>query len=217
MRVSGKSVFLATALLVLAVGAGCSRDVPVHAGNTLDFTNDLASQYPDSFSMDISYEYSPVMAGNGMDDPIRVGPENYYVYRYNKNEDVSRAILVAAVQSRDMKDFEGGIPVSLSYKAFIGKSYCIVTSKTDGPAARFLKLAESAGIKFGTDVFVTRYVSRNELVGDKVIEVVTIHDLKADNTTCAEIGDLIRPKNKRTADLLSRLKRLNLRTFEVMG
>lgn len=217
-------VMLAAVAAALAV-SGCKINpkepeyYPKIAGNTFELQNRLDVVLPEVERINISYAFIQMD-----EDPQDIESPGHFSgplwwYEERSAETPAQFIGIHLLVRDPAFEEKGGQIVKLSRTNYNAFDYCIDTSNPETVPVvlkPYLESLADSGAEVSTDLFIRRYVMRNERDGNERTDVVYIRDVVRLGYTCSEIGDVIDPAPK-SQDIVNTLRSGSTAAFEVMS
>lgn len=217
---------LLAAVLIGGVGlAGCKinpKEVeyyPKMAGNTFDLQNDLGVTLPTAERINISYEYVPVSDDK---DGDYVEAEDIYEgelwwFEERTAADPEQFVGIHLLTRDEGYDEPPGQLVKLSRTGYTAQTYCFDLTQDEIPPeiAPIVESLLDLGHSLSTDLYVRRYVLRDEREGRERTDVIYARDVVRLGYTCEAIGDLVTP-GVGTQEIVDKLQSDAQAAFEVM-
>lgn len=215
---------LLAAVLIGGIGiAGCKinpKEVeyyPKVAGNTFDLHNDLGVVLPVAERINISYEYVPVDH-----DGDYVAAEDIYEgelwwFEERTSEDPEQFVGLHLLTREEGYEEPPGQLVKLSRTGYTAQAYCFDLTKDEIPPeiAPIIESLIDLGHPLSTDIYVRRFVLRDEREGRERTDVIYARDVVRLGYTCDAIGDLVTP-GAGSQEIVDKLQSDSQAAFEVM-
>ena len=231
MRTVGKArrmVLLVTGLIVAACSdyarhddpeiqdAMEKLDVPLVAGNTFDYWNQLEKISPESAIININYQY--LFNQETRFSVPDVFESESWIYEERDEQHPKKSLFISVKNESGEATDPAGRVLVFGRHQFVSTAYCFDSrdAQAEEVLLPYISYFWNRNAGLPGPLLVHRFTARDREADGTRLELVHIQDIQSVDRSCAEIGNLEEPSEE-TADLLSRLYTIAQRSFEVIG